>query len=506
MRRVGGASAPSCRLPGVASSLVNPPTPRVRVDRARRLSVTTVSLMLVLTVVGIRNVTDNLAALGLAAIPSWIAVGFLYFLPLSLMMAELGSARPDKRGGIYTYMEVGLGPGWAFTGTWAYFVSNLIYLQSSCSTLVINVSLASTGRDVFEGITWVVPLLGTACCVGLTWAATRGVRVFSRFAAWAGTVMLGYWIILVVVAFVAVMGGWQRSATPYEAGSLTPTLDLAYFSTFSWLLFAVAGAEAAGPYIHEMDRPERNFPRAMLLAALGIGAMYVLGTVAVSFLLPVHSINKATAIFETWYAMGSILHLPPELVARVFMTLTVLVLTAAYVVWMESPIRAMFAEVPKGTFPTFLLRHDEEGTHHQALWAQAVVVCVLILVPLFSIFAGTSGSDQLISLLNDLTSLAVVIPYLFIAASYIRFRRAGDPAPYRMVRSTPLAVATAVMVFVVSALGYLGAGLFAFQSEKIDWVYVATVYLGPALLIGLGLLLRRASMRSAALRAMARTG
>jgi amino acid transporter len=90
----------------------------------RKLSVTSVALLLVVVVFSISNVTDNFAALGLRAIPSWIAVGVLYFLPLSLMMAELASAAPQKRGGIYSYMEVGLGPTWAFTGTWAYFVAN----------------------------------------------------------------------------------------------------------------------------------------------------------------------------------------------------------------------------------------------------------------------------------------------------------------------------------------------------------------------------------------------
>ncbi len=469
----------------------------------RNLSVATVALMLVVVVVGLTNVTDNLAALGLAAIPSWIAVGFLYFVPLSLMMAELASASPDKRGGIYTYMELGLGPGWAFTGTWAYFVANLVYLQAVCSKLVINLSLATTGRDVFEGVTWAVPLLGVACCLALTWVSARGVRVFSRFVDWAGWAMLGYWLVLITVALVAVAGGWHESATPYEPGSLVPKLNLEYFSTFAWLLFAVAGAEAAGPYVHEMKSPARNFPRAILLAAVGVGAMYVVGSVAVSFLLPVSSINKATAVFDAWYAIGTILHVSPEGVARVFMTVSVFVSAMAYVVWMESPIRAMFAEVPRGTFPEPLLRHDEEGTHHRALWAQAAVVCVLILIPLFSVATGVSGSDQLISLLNDLTSLAVVIPYAFIAISYVRFRRAGRRAPYQMVRSTPLALATAGLVFGLSVLGYVGAGLFAAQAETIDWVYMATIYLGPAILIALGLLLRTLSMRRFATRSTA---
>ena len=462
--------------------------------KSRHLSVTTVALLTVVAVFGFANVTDNLAALGLAAIPSWLAVGVIYFLPLSLILAEFSSALPGKRGGIYSYMELGLGPTAAFVGTWAYFVANLVYLQSVCSRLVIGFSLAIFGRDVFESATWAVPLLGAVSCLGLTYLSSRGVRIFSRFVGVAGRAVLFAVFALILVAVGAVVLGAHESATVYRSSELVPALDLGYFSTFAWLLFAVSGAEAAGPYVNETRNPQRDFPRAIVIATLLVVGLYVLGSVAVSFLLPVGSINKATASFDSWYALAGVLGLPPEAVARGFTTMMVLVSVIGYVIWMESPIRAMFAEVPAGTFPAFLTRRDEHGTHHQALWAQAGVVCVLILLPLFSILTGLSGSDKLISLLNDLSSLAVVVPYLFISVAYVRARRSGMFAPFQMVRSTKLAVAIGVLTFVVSALGYLGAGLYALDAETIDWIYVATVYLGPAVLIALGVMLRSASL------------
>ncbi|MCB9891113.1 MAG: amino acid permease [Planctomycetes bacterium] len=458
------------------------------------MSVSTVALLIVLTVFGFANATDNLAAIGLAAIPSWIVVGVLYFLPLSLMLAEFSSALPDKRGGIYSYMELGLGPTWAFVGTWAYFVSNLVYLQSVLSRLVINISLASTGRDVFAGTTWAVPLLAVVLCVLLTWISTRGVRTFGRFVKTAGRVVLVCTFTLIAVSILAVAFGLHASASPYSVDALVPSFDLGYAATFAWLLFAVAGAESAGPYVHETENPKRDFPRAILSATLIVTVLYVLGSVAASFLLPVGSIDKSTAVFDCWKAAASIVGLPGDMAARVVYTVIALVSVIAYVVWMESPIRAMFADVPEGTFPRFLTKHDAEGTHHNALWTQAAVLTVLILVPLVSILTGLSGSDRLVSLLNDLTSLAVVVPYFFVAIAYVRARRAGMVAPFQMVRSTRLAIAIGWLTVAVSALGYCGAGLFALQSDPIDWIYVATVYLGPGLLIVGGLLLRSMSL------------
>ncbi len=460
-----------------------------------KMSMVRVSMIVVVTTFGFANVPDNLAQLGLAAILSWIAVGALYFVPLALILAEFSSDEAESRGGIYSFMARGLGPTWAFVGTWTYFVSNLVFLQMVFSRLPIRASLALRGTDVFESRTWMLPLLGVAICLALTWLATRGVRRFSIGADWLGKATLVLMAALVVVPLGAGLFG-RPSATPISWSGLVPHFDLKYFSTFSWLLFAVAGAEVAAPYVHDTEAPQRNFPRAILLATALIGAAYVLSSLAVVMLMPVDAVRKATGAYDVWLPWAARVGLPGPAVASLATTVMALGATASFVVWLESPIRAMFADLPPGTFPAWLTRADSNGTLHPALWTQAAVTVVLILLPLLNIVAGMAGSDAFISLLNDLTSLAVVVPYLFLAVAYIRARRQGMDAPFKMTRSTTLAVAIAVLVVAVSVAAYLGAGLFAVQARPIDWLYVAIIYGGPGLLIVLGLALRAWSLRA----------
>lgn len=247
-----------------------------------------------------------------------------------------------------------------------------------------------------------------------------------------------------------------------------------------------------------------NFPRAILLSTLLIAAMYVLASIAVALIFPLGELTKATGLFDIWINWASLIGLPGVLVVKFCIGFIVVVSVAAFVVWAESPIRVMFAEVPKGTFPAALTRHDAAGTHQQALWIQAAVVSVLILIPLASILTGMSGSERFLGLLNDLASLSLVVPYMFVALAYIQARRNGMDAPFKMTRSTPLAIAIGVTVLLVSAFGYLGAGLFALQAEPIDWIYVGIVYGGPWVLIGLGMALRALSLQ--AFRSAARSG
>ncbi len=461
----------------------------------RKMSLWTVSMIIVVATFGFANVIDNVAELGLAAIPSWVAVGFLYFLPLALILAEFASDDTQASGGIYSYMERGLGPTWAFVGTWSYFVANLVYLQSSFSRLPIRASLAVTGVDVFADATWMLPVLGVGICLALTWVASRGVRAFSVLALWLGKATLVLVAALVVVPLVLFLLG-RPSATPITGAALVPKLDLDYFSTFAWLLFAVAGAEVAAPYVKETENPRRNFPRAILVTTLLIAAAYILATLAVVLLMPAETVTKATGMYDVWVPWAESIGLTGAVVGRFALVVITLGSVAAYVIWVESPIRAMFADVPEGTFPARLTRSDEHGTLHHALWTQAAVVVALILVPLLSILAGLAGSEAFIALLNDLASLSLVVPYLFVALAYIRARQKGMDAPFKMARSTPVAVALGVLVLAVSAAGYLGAGLYALQSDPIDWTYVGIVYGGPVLLVALGLLLRAWSLRA----------
>lgn len=339
---------------------------------SKSMSVTTVSMVIVVTTFGIRNVIDNLVELGLGAILSWVAVGFLYFLPLALILAEFASDTTEARGGIYSYMERGLGATWAFVGTWSYFVANLVYLQSSFSKLPIWTSLAVTGADAFETLTWLLPLLGLGICLLLTYVATRGVRVFSRLANWIGRGTLLLVGVLIVIPILLVLTRAHPTATPFTTDALVPALDLNYFSTFAWLLFAVAGAEVAAPYVKETHEPERNFPKAILISTTLIAALYVLATVSVALIFPLESLTKATGLYDIWVNLAGWIGLPGEAVGRACMAFIVLGLLAAYIIWMESPIRAMFAEIPQGTFPRRLTERDSAGTHHHALWMQAL--------------------------------------------------------------------------------------------------------------------------------------
>ena len=452
------------------------------------LSLWTLVMLIFVPTFGFNNITQNGVALGPAAIPSWIIVCVLYFLPLTAIIAELASANQDKKGGIYSWIECSLGPKWAFLGTWSYFISSLFYLQMVFARIPIIISWMLFGENRFnDQNVFLLPWMSIFLCIALTWIANQGVKTFSKLSTLAGKLTFLIRGLFIFFAFLGYFTG-TPSATELNRETLTPDFSISYFATFSWLLFAVAGAEVAGPYIKEVDNPPRNFPRGVLLATMLIGVAYVLGSIAVSLVASPEVLAKAElkdAIYVVHIILAENWGLSGKVVIHLYSAIFLISSVAAYVVWIESPIRVMFAGVPKGTFPEFLTRTDKQGNFSNALWTQAGIVIVLITIPM----VGLDSIDSFFRLVTNLSTLSLVIPYVVLAAAYFVFRLKRTPAPFTMFKSNHLAATVALITVVVSIFGFFGAGIDYYvgaetRSEAIKAVLM--IYGGPLILIALG--------------------
>ena len=423
------------------------------------LGLWTVVLLIFVPTFGFRNITNNTVALGAASIPSWLIVALMFFLPLSIIIAELASSSSNKGGGLYSWIESGLGDRWAFIGTWSYFVAGLFYLQTVFSKIPVAISWALFGENrISDDMAQVLPLLAIGFAILLTWVATRGVQNFSKLSDWGGIFTIIATVVFIAFAF---LGNWKGAApaTEITTQTMTPAFDLTYFSTFSWLLFSVAGAEVAGTYAKETHNAKRNFPLAVLIATVMIGLAYVIGSVAVSLVMSPEAIKAAglkDSNFVVYQVLADQWGLNGKAAVQFYSAIFVVTALAAYVVWMESPIRAMFSDVPVNTFPRFLTATDGNGILRNALWTQCAILVVLIAVPML----GIGTVEGFFRLLTDLSSLSLVIPYIVLVAAYIKFkskrRHDGD---FVIIKSKAAAYAMAAICLTLGASGFVGAGL-----------------------------------------------
>lgn len=455
---------------------------------AKKLGLWTLVMLIFVPTFGFRNVTSNAVALGPAAIPSWLVVSILFFLPLSAFIAELASANKERGGGIYSWIECSLGEKWAFIGTWSYFIANLFYLQYVFARLPVMASWAIFGQNRFtDSNAYLLPYMGMVLCVLLTWIATKGVRIFSKLSDVGGQFTVVLVVLFVVFAILGLLLG-TPSATEFTAEGVMPDFDITYFATFAWLLLAVAGAEVAGTYILEVDNPKRTFPRGVLIATVFVAVAYVIGSLAVSLVASPETLSQAglkdaeyivyQILAENWGLNGAMI---VRLVALVIFVSSI----GAFVVWMESPIRAMFADVPEGTFPRFFTKKDGNGNLINALWAQCLVLLVLIAIPLI----GLDSIDAFFTLVTDMSALSLVIPYIILVAAYIAFRHKKMEAPFTMLKADQVAYIAAGITLVLSVAAFFGAGLdYVVGAESTSEAIGAVLqtYGGPIILIVVG--------------------
>jgi len=437
---------------------------------------------------GFNNITTNGVALGPAAVPSWIIVSLFYFLPLTFIIAELASVNRERGGGIYSWIASSLGSKWAFFGTWSYFISNLFYLQYAFARIPVMASWAIYGENRFnDQNVELLPYYSIVLCIALTWVASRGVRIFSRISNLGGKftfVSTGLFVFLALFAFLK----GEPSATEWTAETVVPDFSISYFATFSWLLMAVAGAEVAGTYIDKVDNPVRTFPRGVIIATMLVGGAYILGSIAVSLVASPEVLRNAglkDAIFVVHWILAENLGVSGKVVVQIFSAILMVTSIAAFIVWIESPVRAMFADVPDNTFPGFLTTKDDQDSFSNALWTQAGVVIVLIAIPLF----GINSIDSFFRLITDLSALSLVIPYVTLAAAFLVFRLKGAPGPFTMLRSNRLAMAVAGITLFVGVAAFVGAGLDYFigaETKAEAFQAILMTYGGPFVLILLG--------------------
>lgn len=95
----------------------------------KKIGIWSLVMMIFVPTFNFINIASNAVYLGPAAIPSWIIVSLLFFLPLCGIIAEMASANRDKDGGIYTWVNEAIGEQWAFVGTWSYFIGILFFFR-----------------------------------------------------------------------------------------------------------------------------------------------------------------------------------------------------------------------------------------------------------------------------------------------------------------------------------------------------------------------------------------
>ena len=125
--------------------------------------------------------------MGYASIIWYILAALVFFLPVSLMLAEYGSSFKEAKGGIYSWLEGSIGEKWAFVGTFIWLAAWIVWLVQTASSFCIPLSSVIFGKDTTStlhlfGLTSVETLgvVGIIGVIVVTFFSSRGMDAIAK--------------------------------------------------------------------------------------------------------------------------------------------------------------------------------------------------------------------------------------------------------------------------------------------------------------------------------------
>lgn len=468
-------------------------------EKQKKLTLITIILMIFTSVFGFANMPRSFYLMGYGAIPWFILGGITFFIPFAFMMAEYGSAFKNEKGGIYSWMEKSVGPKFAFIGVFMWYASYVVWMINICSTIWIPLSNTIFGIDTTSkwgmfglSSTQVIGILG-AIWVSMTFIISKkGINKITKVTSVGGIAVALLNIFLIVGAVtVIILNKGQFKEPITSAMSFVNSPNPAYQSTGSMLsflvfaLFAYGGIEAVSGLVDQTENPEKNFPKAILIAAIIIAVGYSLGIFMVgtftnwaSSLLG-ENINMANVAYVVMnnlgFTLGNSLGLTDVIsiqignwVARFVGLSMFLALTGAFFTLSYAPLKQLIEGTPSKLWPGKMGNIDKNDMPINAMLVQTIIVAVMVLF----ISMGGSSAKAFFTILVLATNVAMTLPYLFLASAYISFRKKDSiEKTFLVFKNKTFAIIMGVVVTAV--VGF--ANIFTIIEPALKGDYISSI-------------------------------
>ena len=430
----------------------------------------------------------------------------MFFVPFAFMFAEYGSAFKDEKGGIFSWMQICVNTKYAFVATFMWYTSYVIWLVNIASGIMVPLSNAIFGKDTTQewsifglSSTQTLGLLGVVFIIFVTFFSSNGMKNIQKVASIGGIACMFLNVMLIGGALLVLIGNGGELAQPVvSAASLVKSPNPEYAGSLAMLaflvyaLFAYGGTEAVGGLVDETENPEKNFGKGLTIAAIIVAVGYSIGIFCVGIFtnwsetLSAATVHKGNASYvimnNLGYQIGSAFGASQSVciqmgdwAARIMGISILLSLAGAVFTLCYSPLKQLIEGSPKGLLPEKFCKM-ENGMPKFALKVQAVVVVAFILL----ISMGGDTMTQFFNILVSMTNVAMTLPYMFISAAFIKFKKNKDiHKPFVIFKNDTVAIIFTVLVTAI--VGF--ANFFTIIQPAMAGDIATTVWsiLGPVL-------------------------
>ncbi|MFF8916226.1 amino acid permease [Streptomyces sp. NPDC015032] len=442
--------------------------------------------MVIAAVFNFRNVINNYVAIGTLAAPIFLIATILYFVPFTLVIAEMVSLNRSAESGVYQWVKSSLGGRWAFFTAFCYWFVNLFYFISLLPLVLVYAGYMILGQE-WAIQPWLIAVLSVAVFAVATWVSTKGARWIGTVTSFGSTLMLVMAILFIVAAVGGLLGGITPANDMSPGGMrLDPGSGLtvwAFLGTLAWIIQGVGGAESIGVYLNDLKGGVRAFVRTIIVAGVAIGLLYALGTWLMGVFVEKSSVSYSNGIFVTMQAAAGHFGLPGDVVVRIVGFIMLVATLGGLLIWTSAPVKVFFSEIPDGIFGRRVGTLNQHGVPVVGAWIQFAIVVPLLFIP--TLGAGSSINDLLKTVTNMTAATALLPPALILIAYLVLRARFEDAVRAFRFGSRGVGLAMSVFLLSVFAVAFVAS---TFPEGQALWLTLAynvggvVIFLGAALL------------------------
>jgi len=394
-----------------------------------KLTVFTLAVLNVTAVVSLRGLPSE-AVYGLTSAFYYIFAAIFFLIPVAIVAAELATAWPQK-GGVFRWVGEAFGPRWGFLAIFLLWLQTTIWFPTVLTFGAVAIAFAGPNTTWDQALAS-NKLYTILIVLGVYWGATvvtlHGLKSASTIAKWGG--IIGTIIpaaILIVMGFVYYFSG-RSIEIQMSWHDLIPD-----FTNFNNLVLAAgiflfyAGMEMNAIHVKDLNNPTRNYPTAILISSVLTVAIFVLGTLAIAFVIPKSQINLVQSLlitYDDFFRTFGISWAAP--IMAIALALGVL---GGVTVWVAGPSSALLEVGRAGYLPPFFQKTNKHGAPSHIILTQALIVT--FLSTMFVVLPSVQAAYQILS---QLTVTLYLIMYLLMFAAGISLRHTepNTPRPYKV--------------------------------------------------------------------------
>lgn len=436
-----------------------------------KLTVGTLIVMNIVAVVSLRGLPAE-AEYGLSAIFYYLFAAVFFLIPVSLVAAELATGWSEK-GGVFRWVGEAFGPRFAFLAMAMLWIEVTVWFPTGLTFGAVSLAFIDPNQS-FDQMMAANKYFVLTIVLCIYWFATflafKGVATFAKVSKWGGIIgTIVPAIILIVLGFSYLFSGQTPQIT------LSWNEVLPDFSNFDNIVLAAsiflfyAGMEMNAIHVKDIDNPTRNYPKAIILAAAGTVAIFILGTLAIAFVIPQSDISLTQSLLVAYNDMFKWAGI--EWMGPIIAVMLAIGVLASVVTWVAGPSSGLLEVAKAGYLPRWFQFTNKNGMATHILLIQAVLVSCL--ATLFVVLPSVQAAYQILSQLTVILYL-VMYMLMFSSAIYLRFSQPNRPRPYSIPGGR-------IGMIIIGGMGLLGS-ILAFLFSFIPPAQIAVG--SPALYVG----------------------